>query len=65
MITYILLINFTNNNIVHGHNSCSIINDVRCRKTLDDSDIVDVKLYECTRTQYIESTDDNRDDMMT
>ena len=39
--------------------------DVRCRKTLDDSDIVDVKLYECTRTQYIESTDDNRDDMMT
>ena len=39
--------------------------DVRCRKTLDDSDIVDVKLYECTRTQCIESTDDNRDDMMT
>ena len=29
--------------------------DVRCRKTLDNSDIVDVKLYECTRTQYIEA----------
>ena len=39
--------------------------DVRCRKTLDDSDVVDVTLYECMRTQYIESADDNRDDMMT
>ena len=42
-----------------------MLRDVRCRKMLDDSDIVDVKLYECTRTQCIESTDDNRDDMMT
>ena len=37
--------------------------DVRCRKMLDGSDVVDVKLYECTRMQYIESADDNRDDM--
>ena len=59
------------NSIVHlnvrslVHKVNELESDVQCRKTLDDSDVVDVKLYECTRTLYIESADDNREDIMT